>query len=377
MGQGPFAARKSDAQSAANRRRSTRLDYETAVVLSGRDAMGETYRHETITEIVNIHGARIRTDRKVLVGMLVTVECVKTGRGSKGVCVNTYEPSPAEPHAAIAMQLLQPGNIWGVENPPDDWAVVAASLGGGKAPADSSWSGVASSSSSAPRVAKPSISHRTQAAETAAPADVAQGVVEESVAKLRAEADAVTQSALAGYEPQLAGKVSEAEARLSQRVEQAAAELAAAVQTLREKVTSDLVQSSMEELRGRFEELSRENDARWSQKISELVAGAGKQIAAQSAQDANARATALEQRLEGIARQAEIDLATRVSEAFQGFEAVFSNFRSSFTDELAGQHERAIHEFEQAVRARLAALVSTIMLPPQAVPAPADAVLKK
>ncbi len=376
MGQGPFAARKSDTQSAANRRRSTRIDYQTPVVLSGRDALGQTYRDETVTQIVNIHGARIRTDRKILVGMLVTVECAKTGRGSKGVCVNTYEPSPEEPHAAIAMQLLQPGNIWGVENPPDDWAVVVASLGGVKSPTDSSWSGVASSSSPVPRV-KPIVAQREQAPGTAAAAAAAQSVAEESAAKLRAEADAVTRSALAGYEQQLADRVSEAEARLSQCVEQAAAELAAAAQTLREKVTADLVQSSMEELRGRFEELSRENDARMVQKVSELAAGAGEQIAAKSAADADSRATALEQRLEGIARQAEIDLATRVSEAFQGFEAVFSTFRSSFTDELAGQQERAIQEVEQAVRARLAALVSSIMLPPQGAPAPADAVLKK
>src|SRR6185503_17061011 len=111
MGHGPFAARKSDAQSAANRRRSTRIDFETPIILSGRDAIGETYRDETITEIVNIHGARIRTDRKVLVGMLVAVQCIKTGRGSKGVCVNTYKPTPEAPHAGIAVQILQPGNI--------------------------------------------------------------------------------------------------------------------------------------------------------------------------------------------------------------------------------------------------------------------------
>ena len=51
-----------------NRRRSTRVDLVLPVVLSGRDASGETFREETQTATVNLHGAKIETTRNVLGG---------------------------------------------------------------------------------------------------------------------------------------------------------------------------------------------------------------------------------------------------------------------------------------------------------------------
>ncbi|MBI4165618.1 MAG: hypothetical protein HY508_07795 [Acidobacteria bacterium] len=471
MGQGPFAARKADSQSYANRRRSTRINHETPVILSGRDARGEIYRDETITEIVNIHGARVRTGRKILVGMLVSIECLKTGRGSKGVCVNVYEPTAEEPHPAIAMQLLQPGNIWGVENPPSDWATVAATLGGGISPMESSWSGVAAAQSeAAPRVKSfPKQPAHSPSAQQAS--DRAQKATEESLARLRDEAEMITRSALAAHDQRLSERTAQAEARLAECTEQSATELAASVHVLKANIVAELVQVSMEEVKARLEGIARAQEEQltqhaarlaaqseerlaaksaeevqasekaleeWlgglmrktearvtelteravselataaqalkvslpadlvegskkalrpsleeisktykeqlSQHAARLVNESGAHLAAKSAEEVQAGEKALEQWLGGLMRKAEADQAARVSEALQGLEVVISNFRASFADDLAAQNEKSIQEAEQALRSRLAAMLSSIMAPGQAAPVTSDPAIKK
>lgn len=377
MGQGPFAARKADSQSYANRRRSTRINHETPVILSGRDARGEIYRDETITEIVNIHGARVRTGRKILVGMLVSIECLKTGRGSKGVCVNVYEPTAEEPHPAIAMQLLQPGNIWGVENPPSDWATVAATLGGGISPMESSWSGVAAAQSeAAPRVKSfPKQPAHSPSAQQAS--DRAQKATEESLARLRDEAEMITRSALAAHDQRLSERTAQAEARLAECTEQSATELAASVHVLKANIVAELVQVSMEEVKARLEGIARAQEEQLTQHAARLAAQSEERLAAKSAEEVQAGEKALEQWLGGLMRKAEADQAARVSEALQGLEVVISNFRASFADDLAAQNEKSIQEAEQALRSRLAAMLSSIMAPGQAAPVTSDPAIKK
>ena len=116
-----------------NRRRSTRLDLVLPVVLSGRDASGESFREETQTSTVNLHGAKVETSRNILVGMQVSIENPLTGDVEKAVCVRVFEGAPGDRKHFIATQLVRPGNIWGIEDPPEDWSAVASSMLG-KAP---------------------------------------------------------------------------------------------------------------------------------------------------------------------------------------------------------------------------------------------------
>lgn len=116
-----------------NRRRSTRLDLVLPIVLSGRDASGEMFREETRTATVNLHGAKVETTRNILVGMQVTIESPLTGALEKAVCVRVFEGVSGDNRHFIATQLVRPGNIWGIEDPPEDWTAVAASMLAGKA----------------------------------------------------------------------------------------------------------------------------------------------------------------------------------------------------------------------------------------------------
>ncbi len=126
----PFAR-----QQGFNRRRSTRLDLAIPIILSARDARGEAFRELTQTVTVNLHGARVRTAREILVGMQVALENPQTGALEKAVCVRVYESVPGQVAHDVAVQLVRPGNIWGIENPPQDWLTVAANLLGGEASA--------------------------------------------------------------------------------------------------------------------------------------------------------------------------------------------------------------------------------------------------
>jgi hypothetical protein len=124
----PFFKSPFSRQPGPNRRRSTRLDRVMPIVLSGRGASGETFRDETQTATVNLHGAKVKTVREILVGMQVTIENPQNGALEKGVCVRIYERAAGEMEHFIAVQLIRPGNIWGIEDPPEDWVTVAESM---------------------------------------------------------------------------------------------------------------------------------------------------------------------------------------------------------------------------------------------------------
>jgi hypothetical protein len=122
MGQSPFAKRL-DKDPNLGRRRSSRIEFVTPVIVTGRDASGQPFREETETRTVNLHGAKIVTRHTVLVGMQVGVECPLTSLEAKAVCVQ-IGPSGADSGIfEMAVQLIVPGNIWGVENSPEDWGI--------------------------------------------------------------------------------------------------------------------------------------------------------------------------------------------------------------------------------------------------------------
>ena len=121
MAHHPFAQPGAGRKAFPNHRRSTRVDVVVPVFLSGRDAAANPFRDETHTVTVNLHGARIQTGRDLLVGMQVTIESPRTGSAAKAICVRTNETVADMDARYVSVQLVKPGNIWGIENPPEDW----------------------------------------------------------------------------------------------------------------------------------------------------------------------------------------------------------------------------------------------------------------
>jgi len=417
MGQSPFARRDLLSQSTANRRRSSRIDYESPVVLSGRDATGQPFREETMTLIVNLHGAKVRTQYQVLVGMLVTIDSLKTGLSGKAVCVNVYEAAPGESHHEIALQLVNPGNIWGVENPPPDWATVAAELGGRTlTPEQAGRVPVIPFKPAGPARAV-SAAGPTPASLPTADAQVidfeqrAARLMDSVLDTLRVQANATVRNALASHDQRLAGLLSDAESRLSQRTDQAAAELAATVDALRTEALEEMVQ----EFQRRLSAVAAEQEGRMSQQVESLSARAGERLAQLTSKGAaqadstlatlqaqmNARAAesirrfaedaekslpkpeailaGLEQRLSGLTAEVEVRIGERLDKAFSELDAALATFRSDLADELAARREQTVKEAEQALRSRVAAILFSVLGQPQKtaeVPA-ADAAVKE
>lgn len=125
MTQNPFAKRRPSREVGADNRRSTRVDFVCRIVVSGRDSTGQTFREETETSTVNLHGCRLRLNHEVLVGMVVTLESPHVQSPAKAICVHVWDAATGQTAHEIAVQLLKPQNLWGLKNPPADWQQAA------------------------------------------------------------------------------------------------------------------------------------------------------------------------------------------------------------------------------------------------------------
>jgi hypothetical protein len=373
MGQSPFARKGLFPQARSNRRRSTRIDYEVPVVLSGRDAAGQVFREETTTLIVNFHGAKVRTSRQVLVGMMVTVENVRAGQGGKAVCVQVYEAEPGEATHAIALQLVHPGNIWGVKNPPADWDLVAAELGGRSVSPQEPVRGPASATGAppaAPPVDQPPVGEVLREVVNAQVASLekrAGDIVNTAAQNLRGRLDEVVSEVHREFHQQLGVMVKAAEQRSLEAMEAASAQFASALETLKGEALTEISRDALQE---------------FEKKLGDMMAGAETQMnsrAEKTAADfqaaldtlrteamgdvAREAVTDFEQRIAKLSSENEKRIAKRMDAAFAELEAALVTFRSGLGDELTAQKEKMLESSEQALRARVAAMLSSVLTP--------------
>ncbi len=266
MGQGPFGKRPTVQDAGASRRRSTRVDHVAPVILTGRDASGQVFHEETETSTVNFHGCKLRTHHKVMVGMQVGIENPETGMAEKAICVWVGETPPDQIAHDIAIQLLNPKNMWGLENPPADWNAQTEARAGAQPPAPQRVSKVAKS----PAPVASSAAASAVAAGMAASLDLQVGELEQRAAqlvesvleKVRKQSQEVVGETLQEFERRLKELVAGAEARVRERAEKAYEEVESSLQTLRADLASQLtertdqvVESAEEALRSKVAEM--------------------------------------------------------------------------------------------------------------------------
>jgi hypothetical protein len=267
MGQFPFVKRPGSSDVVLGRRRSTRIEAAVRIILTGRDASGQPFREETETNTVNLQGARLKTRYQGLDGIQVGIENPRTGAAEKAICVRVEEPAPGQTAHYIAVQLLNPGNVWGIENPPADWEMGATELGGRAAPSPRPATKLevlpGLTAAAAPAVLAP---------PPAAPdADVLFAELEKRSAELmesvlqilRKETDEIVAKALGGFQQRLAEASTAGETRFGGRVDQAFAELESALKTFRADLEDELtarqeqaVESAEQALRARVASLA-------------------------------------------------------------------------------------------------------------------------
>jgi hypothetical protein len=239
---------------AANRR-STRIDFVTTVLLSGKDSSGMPFREYTQTAKVNLHGCKVRTSYRILVGMLVTVECPKAGTSGKAVCIQVWDPKAGVAGHEIALQLVKPQNLWGVPNPPADWETAAKAIVQGRL-VQSEGPRSAPPASPGPPAAVPPPPAVPAAVAPAPPpvaaparqAPVAGSTIEQRLAELerrstqlvesvldilRGQAEEITRSSLDEFRQQVEALVQDAHVRMRQNLQQAYEESAGSLISLR------------------------------------------------------------------------------------------------------------------------------------------------
>jgi hypothetical protein len=108
------------------KRRSTRIYNSISLAIQGSDAFRAPYLEEVSTLTVNCHGCRYRSNYEVIQGDTVYLEVKQSSERS-----STYSCQAKvkwvqrlltkDPCFEIAVELADPGNIWGILSPPDDW----------------------------------------------------------------------------------------------------------------------------------------------------------------------------------------------------------------------------------------------------------------
>lgn len=104
-----------------NRRRSTRLTIAIPIFISGTNSSGEYFREKTHTLVVNKHGAKIATSQAFAPNAEIVIENPAKGDVAKAKVVPSGERLRLESAPAVAVELYEAQNIWGIQFPPEDW----------------------------------------------------------------------------------------------------------------------------------------------------------------------------------------------------------------------------------------------------------------
>src|ERR1700730_10041084 len=108
------------------KRRSTRIYSSIPLGIQGSDAFRAPYLEQVHTLNVNCHGCRYRSKYEVIQGDMVYLEVKPSSEGS-----STYSCQAQVKWVQrlmtkdlcfeVALELVAPGNIWGIVSPPGHW----------------------------------------------------------------------------------------------------------------------------------------------------------------------------------------------------------------------------------------------------------------
>jgi hypothetical protein len=108
-------------------RRSTRVNRAIALAVAGVDSFRGPYNEEVSTITISAHGCKYESKHEVLANQSVLLELSGKGPDSKPVSTRghvkwTRRPAGTGGLYQTAIELEAPGNIWGIDSPPADWA---------------------------------------------------------------------------------------------------------------------------------------------------------------------------------------------------------------------------------------------------------------
>src|ERR1700693_1309108 len=106
--------------------RSARIYSSIPLAIQGSDAFRAPYLEHVYALTVNCHGCRYRSKYEVIQGDMVYLEVKPSSEGSATYSCQAQVKwvqrlMTKDLHFEVALELVAPGNIWGIVSPPDDW----------------------------------------------------------------------------------------------------------------------------------------------------------------------------------------------------------------------------------------------------------------
>jgi galactitol-specific phosphotransferase system IIB component len=110
----------------AEKRRSARLLHSVPIIVTGTDALGQSFRETTATVMVSCTGCKYQSTHYVPKNSALTIEVNRTShpksrRIMQAHVVWVQRPSNYRDHFHIAVEFDVPGNVWGITAPPENW----------------------------------------------------------------------------------------------------------------------------------------------------------------------------------------------------------------------------------------------------------------
>ncbi len=108
-------------------RRSTRIDRSVPLIVFGQNRLGEPFVERTVSTSLNLHGCRYPSRHDYGVGSWVTLQVVGLNVEPKPPAVrarvrSVHTSQSSRELQQVGVELENPGNVWGVVTPPQDWS---------------------------------------------------------------------------------------------------------------------------------------------------------------------------------------------------------------------------------------------------------------
>jgi hypothetical protein len=102
-------------------RRSQRVIISIRVVVSGKRPRGQTFVEETVTSVINAHGALVLLGEPVDSGQLLTIRNAKSGK--ERLCSVVGIGHQGVNQTKVGIEFAAPAShFWQIPSPPEDWA---------------------------------------------------------------------------------------------------------------------------------------------------------------------------------------------------------------------------------------------------------------
>ncbi|HXO05333.1 MAG TPA: hypothetical protein VN884_06855 [Candidatus Sulfotelmatobacter sp.] len=106
-------------------RRSTRVEQAIPLKVEGVDSFRGPYSEEVSTQTISCHGFKYLSKHQVLANALVVLELqdkkANAALSARGRVKWVERPKDPNGLFLTAVELESPGNIWGIDSPPQDW----------------------------------------------------------------------------------------------------------------------------------------------------------------------------------------------------------------------------------------------------------------